>query len=129
MSNRKRSSQLAHLIFSGMFVALAACGGAQPTGSVCPTDSTLTYDNFGKQFMTDYCTDCHASTLSGSARDGAPLSRNYDTLTAIRNDLAGVDETIASGPDATNTSMPPSAPYPTAAERELLGEWIACGAP
>lgn len=114
MSNRIYGPTLMRSLASLALVALAACGGNQPTGATCPTDSTLTYDNFGKQFMTDYCTECHS---------------NYGTVTGIRKDLVGIDETSAAGPDATNTSMPPSAPYPTAAERMLLGEWIACDAP
>jgi hypothetical protein len=40
-----------------------------------------------------------------------------------------IDEQAAAGPDHVNTSMPPSGPRPSEAERRQLGEWLACGAP
>ena len=42
--------------------------------------------------------------------------------------LEHIDEQAAAGPDAVNTEMPIGAPAPTQAERQLLGEWLACGA-
>ena len=100
------------------------------TGATCPPASTLTYTNFGAKFMTDYCTRCHSSTLSGSARMGAPLYHDFDTQLGIQQVTMHIDQTTASGPDATNESMPyDDGPAPTPAERQQLGEWIACGAP
>jgi len=54
---------------------LVACGTSEPvpvfgppTETVCPPDgTTLTYANFAGQFMTDYCTRCHAQNLEGAA--------------------------------------------------------------
>lgn len=100
-----------------------------PTESICPSDSTITYDNFGKNFMTKYCTRCHSSELRGADRQGAPSFHDFDTLYGIRAVSDHVDETTASGPAATNTGMPPDKPAPTLAERKQLGEWIACGMP
>jgi uncharacterized membrane protein len=112
---------------------LAACDQTvlfgPPTGATCPPSSTLTYDNFGQSFMTSYCTRCHASTLTGSERMGAPLLHDFDTLPGILVFIDHIDETAAAGPDATNTSMPIGDPGPTIDERTLLGEWLACGAP
>ncbi len=114
-------------------LALAGCGPdsvfGPPTESVCPTDSTLTYENFGKGFMTQYCTRCHSSELMGADRQGAPSFHDFDTLYGIRAVSDHIDETTASGPAATNTGMPPDNPAPTLDERKQLGEWIACGMP
>jgi hypothetical protein len=100
-----------------------------PTESTCPPTSTLTYDNFGAPFMEAYCTRCHASYLTGDDRMGAPSFHDFDTLFGIKAVSEHVDETTASGPAATNDSMPPDGDKPTLAEREQLGQWIACGMP
>ena len=100
-----------------------------PTESVCPPTSTLTYSNFGQPFMEKYCTRCHDSNLTGSARMGATSFHDFDTIFGIRAVSEHIDFTSAAGPAATNDSMPPSAPFPTLAERQQLGEWIACGMP
>lgn len=110
-----------------------ACGGGEEeggSGATCPTDSSLTYDTFGKPFVEQFCTRCHASALTGDARNGAPSEDNFDTLAAIRDVGAEeIDHQAAAGPAKVNTSMPPSEPRPTEAERRLLGEWLACGMP
>ena len=108
---------------------LAACGGPSPTptGALCPPGSTLTYQNFGKPFMEEYCTRCHSSTLVGDARHGAPVFHDFDTLVGILNVGSHVDEEAAAGPDAINTLMPDdNEAAPTEAERFQLGEWLAC---
>ena len=112
---------------------LAACGPdsiwGPPTESTCPPASTVTYDNFGKEFMTKYCTRCHSSELRGAARMGAPSFHDFDTLYGIRAVSNHIDETTAAGPAAINKGMPPDSPAPTDEERYKLGEWIACGMP
>jgi uncharacterized membrane protein len=100
-----------------------------PTESTCPSGSTLTYNNFGKQFVETYCTRCHASDKMGAARNGAPAFHDFDSLFGIMAVSAHIDEVAAAGPAATNEGMPPSSPKPTLAERQMLGEWIACGMP
>ena len=99
------------------------------TDATCPPASPLTYNNFGQPFMEAYCTRCHAQTLHGSARMGAPSLHDFDTWYGIRAFIDHIDETTASGPAATNESMPPYGAAPTLAERTSLGEWLACGAP
>jgi uncharacterized membrane protein len=101
-----------------------------PTESVCPPSSTLTYENFGKAFMEQYCVQCHDSAKTGADREGAPSFHDFDTLFGIRAVSNHIDETTASGPAATNTGMPPEdEPQPSLAERQMLGEWIACDMP
>jgi uncharacterized membrane protein len=123
---------LAALIAS---VAVAACNGdegsPEPTGAICPDDSTLTYDNFGSLFFTTYCTSCHSSDLDGIDRHGAPADHNFDTLAGVLAEAEHIDEWAAAGPDVVNTFMPPSTAddFPDESERLDLGEWLACGAP
>ena len=116
-----------------LLLASGACGTTPlfgpPTESVCPADSTLTYQSFGEPFMTSYCTSCHSSKLMGADRHGAPLLHDFDTLPGIMVFDQHIDETTASGPAATNTSMPLDGPAPSLDERRQLGEWLACGTP
>jgi hypothetical protein len=98
-----------------------------PSGAVCPEGSTLTYESFAKPFMDKYCTSCHRSTLVGEARQGATDYHDFDTENGILAVADHVDWKAAAGPDATNELMPVgNGPVPTKAEREQLGEWLAC---
>jgi len=112
-----------------------------PTKAVCPTPDpmTLTWDSFGQAFMTEFCTDCHASTLQHSQRNGAPLFHDYDTLMFVLEIPDHIDQWAGSGPAATNTLMPPSrcpsvpggpinrdCPQPTDQQRKDLSVWLAC---
>jgi len=135
-------------LFRAMITMLVGCGGVghsdhdhesdeelheheegTPTGATCPKDSSLSYATFGRDFMAEYCTGCHASTLKNGARGGAPEDHNYDSPTGIQAMLEHIEHVAAAGPDAKNESMPPGAPRPSAEERLKLGEWLACGAP
>ena len=97
------------------------------SGAKCPTGSTLTYGNFGKEFMSKYCLKCHSSKVKDTARLGAPADHNFDTIEEIELYAEHIDQKAAAGPDSVNTSMPPANPKPTEDERKKLGEWIACG--
>ncbi len=111
---------------------LGACGGAEegtPSGAECPEESSRTYDSFGKNFLETYCTRCHSTALTGSARNGAPNDHNFDSLALVQEQLDHIDSEAAAGPDAVNAEMPIGSPTPTEEERRQLGEWIACGAP
>ncbi|MCW5805501.1 MAG: cytochrome c [Deltaproteobacteria bacterium] len=105
------------------------CGAPDGTPTAARCDPRLRWDNFGRDFMTRYCTSCHGSTVRGGARHGAPTDHDLDTPEAIRTALDHIDLTAASGPGGTNTYMPPYGPLPTQREREDLGRWLACGAP
>lgn len=112
----------------------AACTDTPPlfgpaTKAPCEPGSTLTWENFGKKFMFDYCTRCHHTDLRGEARHGATSFHDYDTVFGVRATDTHIDFTTAAGPDAVNMSMPPDGKKPTLEERQQLGEWIACGAP
>lgn len=101
-----------------------------PTEAECPPTSTLTYENFGKAFVEDYCTDCHSSTKTGEDRNGATKDHDFDTLLGIRQVANHVDQTAGIGPASQNRSMPPEdEDQPSDDDRRKLAEWIACGAP
>lgn len=99
-----------------------ACGGGpgDSTGSTCPTDSTLSYTNFGQAFMQSHCLSCH--------RAGGPESPTLASVEQIRANADVIDRSAAAGPKAVNTYMPEGSSVPEA-ERRQLGEWLACGAP
>ena len=123
--------------------ALAACGGDSPTptGTECPSPDpmTLTYDNFGRDFMERYCNHCHDSSLTRSMRNGAPLYHDFDTLIGVKQVSNHIDEQAGSGPNASNDFMPPArcpstkggaidkdCAQPTEQERKDLALWLAC---
>ncbi len=101
---------------------VSACGDAtgQATGSTCPSDSALTYDNFGQAFFQTNCLVCHGSN--------GPQSPKYDTVEQIRANSSNIDKAAAAGPAAVNTVMPNTGSV-AETERRKLGEWLACGAP
>jgi hypothetical protein len=123
-------------------LVLAACGGTPTsTGTVCPDPDpmTLTWDNFGQDFMTRYCVWCHDSSLPRSMRNGAPLYHDFDTLLGVLKTPDHIDQQAGIGPDAENRFMPPDrcpstiggsinrdCAKPTDDERRKLSEWIAC---
>src|SRR5215217_709756 len=80
--------------------SVAACGSdlGDSTGSTCPADSTLTYENFGQTFMQSYCLACHA--------EGGPESPTLSNLAQIVAHRDQVDRAAAAGPNAVNTYMP-----------------------
>lgn len=103
-------------------------GGEVPSsvpGRDCPPDSFLDATNFGMPFITTWCTGCHSSDLVGDTeRQMAPPEYDFDSLDAIRSSVLMVYLNAA---DA-HEDMPPAG-GPSAEERELLGDWLACGAP
>ncbi|MCB9707814.1 MAG: c-type cytochrome [Myxococcales bacterium] len=104
----------------------------EPSGATCPVDSLLSYENFGKAFMDEYCVGCHSTSLSGASRNGAPSDHNFDSLAAIRQvEVEHIDMLAAGGHHHINTEMPPEdhPPHPSDEERRMLGEWLACGTP
>lgn len=129
------------IILALLIVGCGGGGSPTPTETVCPTPdpNTVTYDNFGQQFMADYCLQCHTETLPRSQRNGAPLFHDFDDLIGILQVANHIDEQAGIGPAAANHFMPPArcpstpggplaidCPQPTDDERRQLAEWIAC---
>lgn len=118
--NTLRTLHLTLTLFAA--AGLAACGSGlgDSTGSTCPSDSTLTYGNFGQSFMETNCLGCHSAHGKESPK--------FDTIEEIRASSSDIDRAAAAGPNAVNTYMPEGASV-AEAERRKLGEWLACGAP
>lgn len=113
-------------------IMLMGCGGKNigPTGVECPKGSTVTAENFGGSFMRQYCTRCHSSTLSGAARNEAPVAMDFDTTEGVRKHAISIDAWAGSSATRTSTEMPPDGgPAPSIDERRKLSEWLACGTP
>ena len=90
----------------------------------CPPEGTqLTYETFGKQFLGVHCNDCH--NASEAHRHGAPESFRFESVDDVRKHADRIFVRAAT----TNTTMPPGPDDPSLDERELLAEWLACGAP
>lgn len=87
-----------------------------------PCDDPGSWARTGHPFALTWCTGCHASTLSGDARFGAPEYVDFDTQAGMVNWGDAVLEQVESG------AMPPGG-GPTAAEVERLRTWLTCGAP
>ncbi|MFT3692410.1 MAG: hypothetical protein QM831_04665 [Kofleriaceae bacterium] len=110
-----------------LFALFTGCTNS-PSGATCPDSNAPTYGSFGSDFFGKYCTDCHSA--SATNRHSAPSDVNLDTIDDIKAHADDIDLEAASGPKATNTDMPeldanvPNAP--TMAEREMLGQFIAC---
>jgi hypothetical protein len=102
---------------------------AAPTGGVledreCPDGSFLTYVNFGSAFFSENCTGCHSAELPPRMRQDAPEGVDFETLAKVR-ELAPLIYLRA----ADGYSLMPPVGGPSAEDRRLLGEWLACGAP
>jgi hypothetical protein len=130
------------VVWTGVLVAgCTSTAVPTPTQAMCPDPDpgTLTWDNFGHQFMTSFCTDCHASSLVHSQRNGAPLYHDYDTLMGVLQIPDHIDQYAGSGPAAHNTVMPPDrcptdpggalnrdCAKPSDDDRTKLSVWLAC---
>jgi len=107
------------LLLAGPLLVACGSGPGDSTGSACPTDSTLTYTNFGQGFMQQHCLACHSAT--------GPESPKFDTVAQIQAASGAIDRSAAAGPSVVNTYMPEGSSVPEA-DRRKLGEWLACGA-
>jgi uncharacterized membrane protein len=104
--------------FAAICLLSAACANDSSTGIdtaalTCPPDSTLTYGTYGQVTIEENCLSCHAGKEN-------PRLVTVEEIRA--NKAAIMREAVAS------TNMPDSSGM-LLEERELLGEWLACGAP
>jgi hypothetical protein len=90
----------------------------------CPDDSLVTWENFGGGYVISYCTTCHHSALPADMRQLAPSAMNFETIELIREHAPRIWARAAD----QNATMPPVG-APGLDERQMFGEWLACGAP
>ncbi len=89
----------------------------------CPPGSTLSYQSFGAAFFANHCELCHASSMTGLARNGAPVGLFFDNQAEIQ----ALRQKIWERAGDENHLMPPVGSV-AMSERVQLGEWLACGA-
>lgn len=110
-----------------LILVASGCGDDEPDApSGGCTDSTLTYTSFAKPFVSSYCASCHAGSLTGTARLGAPADDVFDTraqLVAKAEDIKEQVVVLKTMPFGNGT------PKPSDADRAKLGQWLDCGAP
>ena len=97
------------------FASASACTGASSTGIEpveCSQESTLTYENFGKDLIQNNCLECHDTT--------------GPRLTDIQKIRQHAYEILQ---EAVYTDAMPEKSDMPLQQRELLGEWLSCGAP
>lgn len=75
-----------------------------------------------RPILDQRCFACHASTVQGGARQGAPVGVDYDTYAKAKAHGPSGNAWIQGG------GMPPGAPMP-AQERALFQAWIDAGMP
>lgn len=95
-------------------VFMSGCGGSKYPSTMGP----VTYSVQIQTILVKYCTECHASTLKGAARQGASPDDNYDTYEGAKNDAAAENDSIQ------NRTMPESAPFPTTQEKADFQAWV-----
>jgi uncharacterized membrane protein len=91
-------------------------GDGSQSGDVVP----VTYTGQIKALLDSSCIGCHASTLQGAARNGAPLGVNFDSYAAAHQSASRANARIQAG------TMPKSGPL-TAQEKALFLAWIDQG--
>ena len=97
-----------------------ACGA--DTNRSC-AQSFLRYDNFGSPFIVDWCRACHSADTPPDMRQQAPADINFDNRSEVRRWSLQIRLTAGEG-----SSMPPAG-GPSPEDRQMLVEWLGCGAP
>lgn len=113
---------------------IAACGGGDdvsPTPEEGPSVdcATVTVPKFSAMTVWAECTSCHASTLSGADRGGAPAGIDYDVYaSAVEYAELAVEEVYEAKmpyPDGTGSD---GNPLSESMKNELYN-WALCGTP
>ncbi len=105
-----------------LLIGAFGCAEEDDTGTVdtgpCADVPLMTYANFGRGFLTEYCQGCHASTTLD--RHDAPETVTFDTLELAWEQADRILERSLGG------TMPPSG---GASEDDLtrLEWWLTCG--
>ena len=99
---------------------LTGCAAAADSAAPCADAPLLTYDNFGRGFLTQNCQPCHSAETTD--RHGADPSVTFDSYDDVRAEWDAIAR-VATGDDP---AMPPSGGVPDT-EREKLSLWLSCG--
>jgi uncharacterized membrane protein len=111
-----------------IWTALGACAlGAcppepDPDEEFCRDAPLLTWNNFGRGFVTQHCQSCHGSEVEGEDRNEAPLDVNFDTVEQV---WLRKPEILAYVPP-DEPFMPPEGGV-SEEDKDLLKYWLRCG--
>jgi hypothetical protein len=122
-------------------VLWAGCAGAgvppvdtSDTAPVQETDAVAcdpavvgTWETLGEGYVRTWCSPCHAASLSGDARGGAPEGVDFDSLENVRR-WAEAIAASAVGVDGAAPRMPPGG-GPSSEDVAAFAAWLACEAP
>ena len=101
-------------------LALASCEPESTLLEVdCDTAPLVTWETFGRGFLTQHCQPCHSSTSAD--RHDAPNDVTFDTL----DDVVFWESTIEVVAASADPIMPPQGGV-SADDRELLAIWLQC---
>ncbi|MEZ4238258.1 MAG: hypothetical protein R3F59_19330 [Myxococcota bacterium] len=102
---------------------LWACSGQGPEPQPATCDD-VTWEGFAQPTITNWCLPCHASTVVGESRRGAPEGLDFDGYARAQ----AAADLIAGAVDGEDAPMPPGGGM-RPAERDGLVRWADCGAP
>jgi hypothetical protein len=105
-----------------LLFAVLGCAEEDDTALVdtglCADVPLLTYANFGRGYLTEYCQGCHASTTLD--RHGAPETVTFDTLELAWGKADRILERSLGG------TMPPSGGV-SDDDLTMMEWWLTCG--
>ena len=103
-------------------LVLASCEPAVDQGFCDTAPLPVTWDNFGRSFVTERCQSCHGSGVTADDRRGAPEAVTFDNEEEVWMRAPQV-LAVATGETAV---MPPLGGV-DADDRYLLEVWLTCG--
>ena len=83
-----------------------------------------TFANYAQGFFATWCTRCHATALTGGARNGAPAGYDRDDEASVRAHLATIRTVVG-----VSNIMPFTPPDPSCDDRRRIVRWIDAAAP
>lgn len=106
---------------AGILAALLLACGADTSGdsATASCDDSVTYETFGRGFMTQHCQPCHASTTA--ERNGAPAEVVFDT----EDDVRTWSDRILARATGPTPDMPPRGGV-SDDDRVLVEQWLTC---
>lgn len=109
-----------------LLAGLLATGCGGESEGVAPTVdcSQVTASSYASLTIWPLCTDCHAASKTGKAREDAPVGVNFDSYAAATAQAASAAAQVNAG------LMPPrDEVQPSAEQKQALYAWAACGTP
>jgi uncharacterized membrane protein len=117
------SRSVSFLLFLTAGAQLAGCGGDGGTELPPEVDcASVTVPTYEEVTIWPQCVNCHASTLTGAYRRGAPLGIDYDTYESAKlfAQLGATEVNVGSMP-FTGTV--------TEEQKQSFYAWAMCGTP